>query len=34
MRNPSHGPLIVAILDTEIALGRGQARHVQVRRLD
>ena len=34
MRNPSHGPLIVAILDTEIALGRGQARQVQVLRLD
>jgi ferrous iron transport protein A len=29
--NPGHGPLIVSILDTQIALGRGQAAHVLVR---
>jgi len=29
--NPSHGPLIVSIMDTQIALGRGQAAHVWVK---
>jgi len=28
--NPGHGPLIVSIMDTQIALGRGQAAHVLV----
>ena len=31
MRNPGHGPLIVSVLDTQIALGRGQASKVRVR---
>jgi len=31
-RNPGGGPIIVDILDTQIALGRGQARKVYVRR--
>jgi ferrous iron transport protein A len=31
VRNPHGGPIIVSILDTQIALGRGQARHVMVR---
>jgi ferrous iron transport protein A len=34
VRNPGHGPMIVSILDTRIALGRGQAAHVGVRRSD
>lgn len=29
--NPGHGPLIVSIMDTQIALGRGQAAHVLVK---
>jgi len=29
--NPGHGPLIVCIMDTQIALGRGQAAHVLVK---
>ncbi len=32
-RNPAHGPLIVSVLDTHIALGRRQASQVQVRRI-
>lgn len=31
-RNPGHGPIIVNVLDTQIALGRGQAFRVRVRR--
>ena len=31
VRNPGRGPIIVSILDTQIALGRGQARHVVVK---
>lgn len=31
VRNPGRGPVIVSILDTSIALGRGQAGRVQVR---
>ena len=31
VRNPGRGPIIVSVLDTQIALGRGQAEHVQVR---
>ena len=31
IRNSGHGPLIVSVLDTRIALGRGQAQHVHVR---
>ncbi len=31
LRNPPRGPIIVSVLDTSIALGRGQARHVLVR---
>lgn len=31
VRNPGRGPLIVSVLDTHIALGRGQAGRVQVR---
>ncbi len=31
-RNPGGGPIIVDLLDTQIALGRGQARKVYVRR--
>lgn len=31
LRNPPRGPIIVSVLDTCIALGRGQARHVVVR---
>ena len=31
-RNPGGGPIIVALMDTQIALGRGQARKVYVRR--
>ena len=33
-RNHGHGPVIVSLLDTQIALGRGQAAKVEVRRLD
>ena len=32
IRNSHHGPLIVAVLDTHIALGRGQAARVYVTR--
>ncbi len=32
VRNPGRGPIIVSVLDTQIALGRGQADHVLVRR--
>jgi ferrous iron transport protein A len=32
VRNNRHGPLIVAVLDTHIALGRGQAARVHVAR--
>ena len=32
VRNHGHGPIIVSLLDTQIALGRGQARRVRVRR--
>lgn len=31
IRNSGHGPLIVSVLDTRIALGRGQAQRVHVR---
>jgi ferrous iron transport protein A len=31
VRNPSRGPIIVSVLDTQIALGRGQADHVLVK---
>ena len=30
-RNSGHGPIIVDVLDTQIALGRGQAHKVYVR---
>jgi ferrous iron transport protein A len=32
VRNSGHGPLIVEVVDTQVALGRGEARHVIVRR--
>lgn len=32
VRNHGRGPIIVGILDTQIALGRGQAMRVYVRR--
>lgn len=32
IRNSGHGPIIVSILDTQIALGRGRAKRVSVRR--
>jgi ferrous iron transport protein A len=32
VRNNRHGPLIVSVLDTHIALGRGQAARVYVAR--
>lgn len=32
VRNSRHGPLIVSVLDTHIALGRGQAARVHVAR--
>jgi len=32
VRNHGHGPIIVSLLDTQIALGRGQARRVRLRR--
>ena len=32
VRNHGRGPIIVSVLDTEIALGRGQARRVRLRR--
>ncbi len=32
VRNQGRGPLIVSVLDTEVALGRGQAAHIIVRR--
>ena len=31
VRNPGRGPMIVDLLDTQIALGRGQAARVLVR---
>lgn len=31
MRNPGVGPVIVGVLDTQIALGRGEAQRVKVR---
>jgi len=31
VRNPGFGPIIVRVLDTQIALGRGQASKVRVR---
>lgn len=31
VRNPGRGPVIVSVLDTSVALGRGQASRVQVR---
>lgn len=34
VRNPGHGPLIVSVLGTQVALGRGQAERVQVRRVE
>ena len=30
VRNHGHGPLIVSVLDTQVALGRGEASRVQV----
>jgi ferrous iron transport protein A len=32
MRNSGHGPILVSLLDTQIALGRGQAKGIQVHR--
>jgi len=32
VRNHGHGPIIVSLLDTQIALGRGQARRVRLHR--
>ena len=32
LRNPGRGPIIVRVLDTQIALGHGQACKVSVRR--
>jgi ferrous iron transport protein A len=32
IQNYGHGPLIVGVRDTRIALGRGEAAHVLVRR--
>jgi ferrous iron transport protein A len=32
VQNYGHGPLIVSVRDTRIALGRGEAAHVLVRR--
>ena len=32
IQNFGHGPLIVRVRDTRIALGRGEARHVLVQR--
>ena len=32
VRNGGHGPLIVEVVDTQVALGRGEARRVIVRR--
>ena len=32
IRNGGHGPLIVEVVDTQVALGRGEARRVIVRR--
>jgi ferrous iron transport protein A len=31
MRNSGHGPILVSLLDTQIALGRGQAMGIDVR---
>jgi len=31
VRNPGRGPVIVSVLDTSVALGRGQASRVHVR---
>jgi ferrous iron transport protein A len=31
IRNSGSGPIIVSVMDTQIALGRGQAAHVRVR---
>ena len=31
-RNHGRGPIIVSVLDTQIALGRGQAARVQIKR--
>ena len=33
IQNFGHGPIIVLVRDTRIALGRGEARKVQVRRM-
>jgi len=30
VRNHGHGPIIVSVLDTQIALGRGQAHRVRL----
>ena len=32
VRNPGYGPIIVELLDTQIALGRGEAHRVRVYR--
>jgi ferrous iron transport protein A len=32
VRNSGHGPIIVRVLDTQIALGRGQANQIHVQR--
>lgn len=31
VRNSGTGPVIVSVLDTQIALGRGQAKHILVK---
>jgi ferrous iron transport protein A len=33
-QNYGHGPIIVALRDTRVALGRGEARKILVNRLD
>jgi ferrous iron transport protein A len=33
MRNSGRGPILVSLLDTQIALGRGQAMGIQVHRV-
>lgn len=31
VRNPGRGPVIVSILNTQLALGRGQAKHILIK---
>jgi len=33
VQNYEHGPIIVSLRDTRVALGRGEARHILVKRL-